>query len=294
MDSAQLNDLYIINSKSGNDDEPDWETLLPQYYHGREKNYEIFPLPEKIDIEDLRKKILAKHPERLIAVGGDGTVSLAANIIAESEIILGIIPQGSANGMAKELNISEKIPEALEILSEGEIRNCDLIRVKEFNYCLHMADLGLNAQLIKYFDEGQKRGMLGYAMVIFKTLARKRKMTVTLKTKEETVHHVAYMVALANASKYGTGAVINPTGKLDDGFFEVVVVRRLNFGSLLKMLFKPGLFNPEKIEIFTVNEVKISSKHKMHFQVDGEYKGKVHYVNAEVAAAAVKIMVAKK
>ncbi len=294
MDSVQLNDLYLVNSKSGKDDEPDWDVLLKNHYKAKAEKYEIFPLPEKIELDALREKILSKNPGKLIAVGGDGTVSLAASIIAGTDIKLGIIPQGSANGMAKELNIPEKIDAALQIIHEGEVKNCDLIKIKEYGFCLHMADLGLNAHLIKHFEQGEKRGMLGYALVIFKTLARKRKMVLTLNTKGETVHRVAYMVALANASKYGTGAVINPKGKLDDGFFEVVVVRRLNFGSLLKMLFKPGLFNPEKIEIFTVNEVKISSKHKMHFQVDGEYKGKVHYVNAEVAIAAVKILVEKK
>ena len=294
MDSDQKLDLYLVNSNSGSDEESDWDSILKKHYEGAESRYEIFPLPKKIEISDLRKNVLEKQPARLIAVGGDGTVSLAANIIADSGITLGIIPSGSANGMAKELNIPEKTQTALKLITAGHTRVCDLIRIKDFCLCMHMADIGLNAQLIKHFEEGSKRGMLGYALVIIKTLARKRKINLVLKTKGETIHRVAYMVALANASKYGTGAVINPKGELGDGFFEVVVVRRLNFGSLLKMLIKPGLFNPEKIEIFTVDEVKISSKHKVHFQVDGEYKGKVHYVNAEVAKAAVNVIVPQK
>ena len=50
-------------------------------------------------------------------------------------------------------------------------------------------------------------------------------MYVTIETDTETVKRKAFMVAIANASKYGTGATINPDGKIDDGLFEIVVVR---------------------------------------------------------------------
>lgn len=102
------------------------------------------------------------------------------------------------------------------------------------------------------------------------------------------------MVALANATKYGTGAVINPEGKIDDGLFEVIIIRRLSFAALLKMLFKPGLFDPKKIEIFHCTSVEINTSRNVHFQIDGEYKGKVKNISASILPKSVKMILPKR
>ncbi len=295
MDKAGIDYLFLVNKKSGAEDTVDWNKVLSDFFQNTAKSYEILNMPSTINIGNMRKDILKYNPKVLVAAGGDGTVSLAANILCGTKITLGIIPQGSANGMATELNVPEDLDEALETLLENNTIACDLINVDDHAKCLHMADAGLNAQLIKYFDEGGQRGMLGYTKVILKTLWRKRKLQVSFTTDaEKHINCDAYMVVLANASKYGTGAVINPVGKLSDGLFEVVVVRRLNVGSLLQMLIKPALFNPEKIEIFKTNAVSISSKRAMHFQIDGEYKGRVKKVEAAIEKHAVQVIVGIK
>ena len=102
------------------------------------------------------------------------------------------------------------------------------------------------------------------------------------------------MVVLANASKYGTGAVINPEGNLYDGLFEVVIIRQLAIIEILKMWFKPKPFNKKNIEIIKATSVHIITGHKVHFQVDGEYKGKVKEVKAEMQAHCINLIVPKE
>ncbi len=118
--------------------------------------------------------------------------------------------------------------------------------------------------------------------MILKTLWHKRKMQVTIQEKNTQIKRIAFMVVLANASKYGTGAVINPEGVLDDGYFEVVIVRKLALSELLKMLFRPQPFNPQKIETFHATNISIETHRNVHFQIDGEYKGKINKVNADI------------
>ncbi len=283
--------LFLINQKSGTGEAPDWKSIFSSFFESSVHSWEIYELPKKIDLKFLKRDILNRKPDIVVAVGGDGTVSLAANIIADTVILLGLIPQGSANGMAAELGIPADISGSLNIIADGYTKICDLIDIQNYCLCLHLADVGLNAHLIKHFDESSKRGMVGYALVIFKTLWRKRKLKIKFTVNGEIIEREAFMVALANASKYGTGAVINPESKLDDGLFEIVVVRHLNFWALVKMLLHPGLFNPEKIEIFKVEEVNISSRHAMYFQIDGEYKGKIKKVCANVKKHALNILV---
>ena len=132
---------------------------------------------------------------------------------------------------------------------------------------------------------------LKYAMVIIKTLWYKEKMQVIVKTNNLEVRRNAFMVVLANARKYGTGAVINPEGNLSDGLFEVIIVRKLAIGSLIKMLLKPGIFDPKKIEIIPSTSVEVTMVRKMHFQIDGEYQGKIKKVSAEICPGILNIIV---
>ena len=285
--------LFVINAVAGANN-ISWQDIISNYFTGKECSIDYFLFGETPDAASLGKYIADTSPDKVIAVGGDGTVTLVAKVIAGTNAALGILPAGSANGMAKELNIPEMPDEALYIIENGVVSNCDAIKINNKDICLHLADIGLNAQLIKYFDEGKLRGKLGYAKVILKTLWRSQKMDVNIQSKENEIRAAAFMVVLANASKYGTGAVINPEGRLDDGAFEVVVVHKLSIFVLLKMLFRPKQFNPKNIEIFHATSVKIETKRKVHFQIDGEYMGKINNLQATILPNYINIILPEK
>ncbi len=278
MSRGSLKLLFVINSNSGKNSLP-WEETIRNYFTGKDHSLSFFYLSPNPGQKEL-KNALAEKPDRVIAVGGDGTISLVAQAVA-GKFPMGIIPAGSANGMAKELEIPLDPQEALDIIENGQVSPSDAIRING-EICLHLSDIGFNAQLIKYFDEGGLRGQWGYARVLLKTLWNKRKMQVVIRKNKQEIKREAFMVVLANASKYGTGAVINPTGELDDGEFEVVIVRKLAISEILKMLFLPQPFNPKKIEVIKASSVTISTGHSVHFQVDGEYKGRINGLSASI------------
>lgn len=283
--------LFIVNNSSGTNQSPTWTNIINDFFIDKDETFKIYNLPTKFEVTQIKDHIIKEQPVNVIAVGGDGTVTMLADILAGTNIHLGILPGGSANGMARELGIPLVPLEALKIVEKGTIKEIDLIRINKKKYCLHLSDLGLNAHLIKHFDEGKFRGKLGYALVLLKTLWRKEKMEVIIRTTLSAIRRTAFMVALANASKYGTGAVINPQGKLDDGLFEVIIVKKLSLGPLLKMLLKPGLFNTTKIEIVSCTSVEINTRSKVHFQIDGEYQGRIKHLTAEINKGAIKMIV---
>jgi YegS/Rv2252/BmrU family lipid kinase len=282
--------LFVVNKGSGTNQSTTWNDVINNFFIGKDETFKIYNLPEKFETTQIKDHIAKEQPNNVIAVGGDGTVTMLANIIAGTNMALGILPSGSANGMAKELGIPENSQEALKIILEAKIKHCDLIKINADKYCLHLSDIGLNAHLIKHFDEGKLRGKLGYALVILKTLWQKEKMQVIIKTKDVEVRRNAFMVVLANATKYGTGAVINPHGNLRDGLFEVIIIRKLSLGTLLKMLLKPGIFNPKKIEIIPSTSVEITTLRRTYFQIDGEYQGRIKKVSAEICEGILKII----
>jgi len=286
---ASMKLLFIINPGSGSHD-IDLKEEISKYFIGNNSEIDLFELPKDCSIDKMKSKIKQSKADKIIAVGGDGTLKLVAECLLNSDTPIGIIPAGSANGMAKELGIPKEIDEALKLIEVGKSKKIHVVKLND-EICIHLSDLGFNAYLVKKFDTLPDRGMWGYAKATWHALWNHKRMDVELELKGETVKSKAAMVAIANATMYGTGLKINPDGKLDDELFEIILVKDYSYLEILKIWFTKLPFNPKKIEVFQTSRVKISSKHKAHFQVDGEYVGKVNTVEAEILPQAISIIV---
>lgn len=281
--------LFIINPSAGAK-KMDWEKAIHDHFADSQHEIHLFKLPYPCQPGQIKDAIREHQPDRIIAVGGDGTLKLVAAIAKDLQIPVGILPAGSANGMAKEIGIPNDPQKALEIVDKGQVKQIDLIRIND-ELCIHLGDIGFNAFVVKTFETFDARGMWGYIKASWKVLWRNRRMQVTISTDKEFVKREAAMVVLANASKYGTGAVVNPEGALDDGLFEVIVMKRLALSEIFKMMITHKPYDPEKVELFQTTSLKIDSKHKVHFQVDGEYLNKVNAIQADIVPAALQIIV---
>lgn len=294
MEPARQKILFVINPNSGAKNKEDFETQIKAYFEQLSHDIVYYYLSGNNDEAEIKKVLGSFAPQKVVAVGGDGTVNLVAKVIMGTDISLGIIPGGSANGMARELVLPTVFNDMMTLIMEGESKRADIIKINENDISLHLSDIGLNARLIKYFEEGNMRGKIGYAKVAIKVLWRKQNIQVLIKSSDNIIRRDAFMVVLANASKYGTGAVINPEGNLYDGFFEVVIIRQLAIFDILKMWIRPKPFNKKNIEIIKATSVHILTGHKVHFQVDGEYKGKVKEVKAEMLPHHINLIVPKE
>jgi len=169
----------------------------------------------------------------------------------------------------------EDFEEALIKNLETDSRPIDVIKINDSHYCLHLADIGMNARIVKRFEKEGSRGMAGYGKQLFRELfegktffsfyiempgLRRRKMK-------------AEMVVIANAKAFGTGAVINPTGRMNDGKFEVIVIRPYPWWFVLIFIwavFSGTLHRMKYVRIFSASEARITLTENQAFQVDGE------------------------
>jgi diacylglycerol kinase (ATP) len=281
--------LFIVNPGSGSDD-TDFKTMITDFFSKGAHKAEIYELQKDCNLDQIKVAIARSEADRVIAVGGDGTLKLVAECLQGTKTPIGIIPAGSANGMAKELGIPVDVIEALELTVSGEPKEIHAVSVNG-ELCIHLSDIGFNAYIVKKFDDLAERGMIGYAKATWKALWSHHKMDVEISMEEETIRSEAAMVVIANATMYGTGVKINPEGKLDDNVFEVILVKKYSFSEILKVRFTNLPFNPEKIELFHTKKLSIKTHHKAHFQVDGEYMGKVNQIDAEILPAAISVIV---
>lgn len=282
--------LFIINPVSGGKAKQDWEAFIRDYFREQPHSMDFFLLTGKNDASSVRHYIETINPDKVVAVGGDGTVKLVAELIKETGRVMGILPAGSANGMARELGLPLDKGEALNVILNGTCRAIDVIEVNGREICIHLADMGLNAMLVKYFEASPSRGMWGYGRSVFKMLWNKRIIKATLTTDSEVIRRNAYMIVLANARMYGTGVTINPRGNLEDGRFEVVIVRRLNFWAILKVLTAHHNFPEEHIEIVSTTSLHLHARQRGYFQVDGEYRGRMKEVRARILPRCLQLM----
>ena len=288
-DKTNLKFLFVINPGSGNHNK-DWPELITDYFDSLSHQIELFMLTPDCDATLINKAIASFAPDRVVAVGGDGTVKLVAECLLQKNIPLGILPAGSANGLAKELGISDKPAEALNALVNGKLKNIHVTRVND-HLCVHLSDIGFNAFLIKKFESQKKRGMWGYLKASVKVLFSNPKMQVRMEIDGQPVNIIAAMIVIANGTKYGSGAVINPIGNLEDELFEVIAIKKISLHEIYKMTFSHADIDPAKTEIFQTNMLTIRSKHRAHFQVDGEYLGKLYEIKAGIVANALHMIV---
>ncbi|MBD0331253.1 MAG: diacylglycerol kinase family lipid kinase [Chitinophagaceae bacterium] len=291
QNQGSLKLLFIINPVSGGKEKTNWEAQIREYFKDSPHNMDFYLLTGKSDKASIEHYIKKITPDRVVGVGGDGTVKMIAELLNGTQTPLAIIPAGSANGMAKELSIPINVNQALDIAVNGICKSIDIIKINDEEICIHLSDIGLNAMLVKYFQKSQKRGMWGYGKTIFRVLWEKQKMYATIKTDTDIIKRKAYMIVVANARKYGTGATINPRGDVADGLLEIVVVRKLNVLELLKMLITHQPFHANRIEVFQSKKLELSLLKKSYFQVDGEYRGKTREINAMIIMHQLRVMV---
>ncbi len=223
------------------------------------------------DISMVREYLEEKHWDAILAGGGDGTIRMIAKATGKTDIPVGIIPLGSANGLAKCLEVDTTFL-AIEAIRKGKTRHLDILNINN-EICLHLSDFGFNAGLVKKFEDEDERGMITYfksSLKQFKEMKPYRfEITINGKTEETT----ARLLVIANADKYGTGAIINPAGKIDDGILEVIAINPDGFDEMASIsmdLFQGTLHESEYVKIWTGREASISNPDGADFQIDGE------------------------
>ncbi|WP_160711039.1 diacylglycerol/lipid kinase family protein [Chitinophaga solisilvae] len=286
--------LFIINPASGKNRKIAPQEVVQRFFADKPANeITLFILTGDVkkDVADITALIQQGGWNGVVAAGGDGTVKLVAGCLLYTDIPLGILPAGSANGMARDLCLPENWEAALQVIADGVVKHIDVISINGREISVHLSDIGLNALLVKYFERSGVRGMLGYARVAFKTFYYRQQFAVVIDNGAEEVRRNAFMIVLANAGRYGTGACINPESDLSDGIFEVVLIKQLSLIETLKMMFSHRPFNPRKTEIIRARKAHIYTRRKAEFQIDGEYIGKVNDINAEILPRALAVYV---
>ncbi|UXP33073.1 YegS/Rv2252/BmrU family lipid kinase [Reichenbachiella agarivorans] len=292
MSTASL--LFVINPKSGASDKKNLDATVSEFCNRNDLTFHLYKTTGDQDVSHIKELIEKLKPQIVIAGGGDGTVTLVAELVMDTTIKLAILPLGSANGLATELGIPEDWEENLSLLLHPKTMSMHAIKINDKYLSLHLADLGFNADLIKEFEKEGQRGMLGYAKSFIKKMSQRKSGRFKVQTPESVNRYKADMIVIANASSYGTGAIVNPRCDLEDDLFEVCIFKPLPWHNFLEFTwysFAGQLENSKYFSIYQTNQVTITSTKPHTLQIDGEVIGSVNKVTARLLPKAVNLVI---
>jgi diacylglycerol kinase (ATP) len=218
---------------------------------------------------EIAQKAVIEGIDKVVAIGGDGTVNEVGKGLIGSKTALGIVPIGSGNGLARHLKIPLKIEKAIQFAVSQPVVEIDVCFLNEIPFFC-TAGVGFDAEVANEFAKQESRGLKTYAKMALKSFRTFKPESYNFDTEEDKT---AFAITFANATQYGNNAMISPKSKIDDGLIEMVVLKPFPFGAapiIGVRLFRGTLPNSRYIEMESGVAFSLKSKNNFLIHYDGE------------------------
>ncbi len=286
--------LFVVNPISGGVDKEPFLKRAKKLCVKYGIDYTVFKTTGKNDEKNLKLVLDEMKPDKVVSVGGDGTTLFTSVVLKNTEYPMGIIPLGSANGMATELYINPKPVNALkDIIMSERIEGLDLLKINEKYFTLHIGDVGVNAQIINSYENDPNRGMATYGKYFVEQLLKLKPFKVKVIANNREYNETVFMVGICNARKYGTGIALNLIGNPMDGKFELVLINKIDSKSLIKAglsKFDENFYDSQTGKVLQTQKADIIFDKPRLLQLDGEIIGKFEKLSIKILKGAVKLI----
>lgn len=270
MDSVYL---IVINPQSGSRGEHYLEQICQRLKQSAIQYHVVSTTEDQQQTINIINQELEKITQ-VIVIGGDGTLHTMANVLAKSNIPLGIIPCGTGNDFCK--NIYRPGDDIIETALFGDTRQVDLGWCNDI-YFMNVLGIGYDGMIAKS-TSGKKNGpfrSLVYLWSALKYLPLYKERPMQLVSAGINKHEPTFLAAFANGAFFANGMKVAPLAKITDGQLDCCWIGKMN---LLKKVFR-------LLKIFSgrhINETGIEYVKGEKFEVptaglpveaDGEYIG---------------------
>ena len=208
----------------------------------------------------------------VLAAGGDGTINETAAALCGTGVVLGILPCGSGNGLARHLGIPIDIREGLKVILENHPEDIDYATVNDNKFFCTFG-VGFDAAVSAAFARKKTRGKLTYIQSTFETYASYEPEYYTISANGKKLTERAFLVAVCNASQYGNNAYIAPSASINDGLLDVTIIHAGNTLStaLVGVDMMTGMIERNMlIHTFRTDNIVIERERRGPSHLDGE------------------------
>ncbi len=247
----------------------------------------LHAVPTGAELLPTLDRVLEEQPDLLVVGGGDGTVGAAAERLAGTGTVLGVLPLGTANDFARTLQIPSALEAATRTLVTGKVVDVDLGRARGYGPdtaslalpFLNVASLGLSVAVTERLGPRLKRrlGPLAYPAATLAAYRHHRPFSARLEFPDGD-HPTMELddllqVAVGNGVHYGGGQTVSPTASVDDHTLDVyaIVRGRLRDHVSIARFLKDGSFvEPERVHHGLTRRVRGHTGERMGVNLDGE------------------------
>lgn len=284
--------LFVLNPIAGGRNKQNVPQQILDFCKSSACLYRIYETTGKKDLEALRQIYDEMKPHAVIAIGGDGTVNLVGNLLVDKPTPLGIIPLGSANGLARDLGIPLSVNEAFDVICSDCPKLIDTLVINNRN-CFHLSDFGFNARICHRFAESIMRGKLSYTWYGLQEFFQYKSFPYEIRTAQNVYKGEAFMMIITNANKFGTNISINPLGQIDDGWFEISILKpfpRILGPYIFFHLINNTIYKTPYYKVIRAQKATIINKLHECFHIDGEPMQPTEEISVEIKAKAISVL----
>lgn len=260
----------------------------------REYKYEFTEKP--LQAIEISRSAIKDGTELIVGVGGDGTLNEIANGFYENkkiinpETILGVLPSGTGCDFSRSLKIPKGFRNAARLIHEAPSSRIDVGKATfrnhqgtdEERYFLNITDFGIGGEVLERMKiSREQRNTSSYLKSLVATFVSYKAKKLRINVDGRDIPLDEYMVgAVSNGKIFGKGMKIAPEAELDDGLFDLVLVKRMSMGEFLKnviKLYRGTHLSHPKVQHLRGREIKASSgdehNQRVLIEVDGEQVG---------------------
>ena len=261
----------------------------------KEFKYEFTEKP--LQATEISRAAIKEGSELIVGVGGDGTVNEIANGFYEGrdfinpQTILGIVPSGRGSDFSRSLNIAPGLKNALRIITEAPSHSIDIGRIRYIDHSgndqervfLNISDFGIGGEVVKRMDQNRlKRKASSYLKCTLAAFIHYRNKRVRLRIDDKDFPDGEYLIgAVSNGKVFGKGMKIAPQAKLDDGLFDVVLIKgmkTLEFCVNAWRVYAGTHLSHSKISVIRGRKIEAiaeKGEEEVLIEVDGEQVGRL-------------------
>lgn len=285
--------IFVVNPISGTQSKELILNMLDEKMDKNKYSWEIAYTERAGHAIEIAAQAAKAKIDIVVAIGGDGTINEIARSLVHTNTVLGIIPCGSGNGLARHLQIPMEPKKALEVLNEGLTDIIDYGKINGTSFFC-TCGLGFDAFVSLKFANAGKRGLLTYLEKTLQESLKYEPETYELETEDGTSKYKAFLIACGNASQYGNNAYIAPQATLTDGLLDVTILEPftvLDVPSLSFQLFNKTIDQNSRIKTFRCKKLRIHRTKPGVVHFDGDPMQAGENVNIEIVKNGLRVIV---
>lgn len=264
--------LFIINPISGVGKQKQVEKAIDKVLDLSLYDYEIAYTEYAHHGTAISLQAAMQNVNVVVSVGGDGSINDCVRGLIGTNVTLGIIPAGSGNGLARTLNIPLNIEDAIEVLNKKKRATIDTIKVNNKIYA-SIAGIGFDALVAKEFRKTKVRGFNKYLSLILQLYPFYEPKKYKIEYDGHKLETEALFICFANSNQFGFNTIIAPSAKLDDGYIQVSIVKKVPIVMLpwtAQLLFFRNFDKSIYVRTFKAQEIKVINNESRLVNLDGE------------------------